>query len=394
MSRHDGWNELLLLGVDHRVASAEVREEAVARIRSFALPLAPHLGAGEAAALCTCNRVELYASWPGEAADEESLARLLGASRGSPHYRKRGIEAARHLCRVASSIEALVFGEPQILGQVREAHARAVEAGDVAGGLLGAAFESALRAGKRVRAETGVGRLAVSVPSVARDLARRIFGELRGREALLLGAGEMAEATARHLHEDGMKLAIASFRRKERAEALASELGASLATYDALGPHLERVDIVVASTAAPHAVLSRHEIERAMPAREGRSLFLVDIAMPRDIEPASAEVEGVFLYALAELEEIARSHRDARASEIEAAEKIVDEEVARYERRAAAILAGPTLAALGARAEEIRSEEVAATVARLLHDPLVEAKRVEEIPVGEKMRFLRKLFRL
>jgi glutamyl-tRNA reductase len=300
---------------------------------------------------------------------------------------------------------------------VRRAEARAIEAADLAGGLLGAAFASALRAGRRVRAETGVGRLAVSVPSVARDLARRIFGDLAGREALLLGTGEVAEAAARYLRGEGMRLVIASFRRRERAEALAAELGAEVVSFDAIAPYLARVDVVLASTAAPHVVLTRDQIEAARNEREGKSLFLIDIAMPRDIDPAAAEIEGVFLYTLVDLEEIAEEHRAKRAAEIEEAERIVEEEVARFQRREAAILAGPTLAALASRAEEIRRKECEAAlarlgpalsprvravverlsrdlVARLLHDPLVEAKRLEEIPVEEKIHLLRRLFRL
>lgn len=402
-----------LVGIDYRTAPLDVREEAMARLRDLPRPLAPRLAAEEAAVLATCNRVEVYL----RDGNEDAARNLLGTAAANLAYLRRGTEAVRHLCRVAASLEAMVLGEPQIQGQLREARKAASEAGDLSG-LLGTAFETALRAGRRVRAETALGTLSVSVPSVAVRLARKIFGDLTGRAVLLLGTGEMAQAVAHYLAEEGARLVIASFRRPERAQALATEVGAEVVPFEAVDSRLARADLVVASTAAPHPILSRERLAAARKARGGRPLFLIDIAVPRDVDPAVAGMEDVFLYSIDDLEEIAAAHRAERSGEIERAEAIVEEEVENFCRKEAAIEAAPTIAALEARAEAIRTAELAAARARLgeaatpeveevlerlshniiqklLHGPRVETKRLEdETPVREKARILRKLFRL
>ncbi|MGH7377683.1 MAG: glutamyl-tRNA reductase, partial [Candidatus Methylomirabilales bacterium] len=297
--------EILVVGLSHKTAPIELRERLHVPERDLAGPLQilgrepPIL---ERVILSTCNRVEVYAVAEEVEPARQAIEALLGSRVHLPAaaiadhlYRHRAADAVRHAFRVAASLDSLVVGEPQILGQVKEAYQAAVAAGAV-GPVLAALMERALRVGKRVRTETALGASPVSVASVAIELARQIFGTLAGRTVLLLGAGEMSEAAAQHLKEDGVSAILVSNRRYERAVELAGRLGGRAVRFDQFKEEVLSADIVIASTAAPHPILTRADVEQIIRARRQRPLFLIDIAVPRDIAADVNAIDNVYLY--------------------------------------------------------------------------------------------------
>ncbi|MBI4391184.1 MAG: glutamyl-tRNA reductase, partial [candidate division NC10 bacterium] len=324
--------------------------------------------------------------------------------------------AVRHAFRVAGSLDSLVVGEPQILGQVKDAYQAAAGLGAV-GPVLSALMERALRVGKRIRTETALGASPVSVASVAIELARQIFGALAGRSVLLLGAGEMSEAAAQHLKEEGVSAILVSNRRYERALDLAARLGGRAVRFDQFKEEVLSADIVIASTAAPHPILTRADVEQIIRARRQRPLFLIDIAVPRDIAADVNAIDNVYLYDIDDLEAVAAANRKLREEEAVVAEGIVEREAEAFTRWLRSLEVVPTIQTLRERVEAMRDQELGRALHRLsdltpeqqaiirqlahsivnkiLHHPMIELKRQSARRDGHiTISALRRLFGL
>jgi len=349
-----GGIDFLVMGLSHRTAPLVVRERlAVApdQIIETVRGLAKLPAVREVALLSTCNRVEVYIASPDPdaaiASLRQDLAERAGAEEselGSHLYVRVDVEAVHHLFRVASSLDSQVVGEPQILGQVKQAHDSAIAAG-VAGPVLGACFTGAFRIARRVRRETEIARNPVSLSSVAIDYARKIFEGFTGRTVLLVGAGKMADLAARALRGQGAELVITN-RTAERAAELAARIGGRVHSFEDLAGALVRADIVIASTGARQPVLTRDLVARALRKRRGRPLFLIDIAVPRDVEAGCAELSDVFVADIDDLQKQADQHRNGRRGEADRAEAMVEGEVARFLEAYRGRRVGPTITAL------------------------------------------------
>ncbi len=359
---------LFLLGVSHRTAPVDLRERIDFQARGIdqALRAIAALGStAEAVVVSTCNRAEIYAAVEDPArarADLVSFVRRfsgVGEAELAPHvYDVVDLDAARHLFRVASGLDSLVVGEPQILGQVKDAHTTA-GATQTVGPLLNKLFHASFAAGKRVRTETGLGSGAVSVGYAAVALAKKIFGDLRGRRVTVVGAGEMGKLTALHMKSQGVSHVTIVSRTIAHAAKTAEAIGgAAAAPWDELDETLIAADIVIAATGAAAPILTRARIEGVMRQRRSRPLFVIDIAVPRDVEPAAGEIEQVFLYNVDDLRSTVRENLARRASEIERAERIVGEEVEKFALWFRSRGAIPTVVALRQRFEAIRRAEL------------------------------------
>ena len=356
--------------------------------------------------LSTCNRTELYLAAEnddrlGDRADEALLV-LAGTDAGAlapSAYRLGDESAALHLFRVAAGLDSLVPGEGEILGQVRDAF----EAGSP-GPLLDRTFRMALHAGRRARVETAIGESPASVPSAAAALAQQVFEGLDGRRVVLVGAGRTSELTARNLRSRGATVVVVANRTVEHAERLASSLGARAVALDQLGTALEDADVVVSSTSAPGFVLTPAELAPTLRARRGRPVLFVDLAVPRDVDPALAAIDGCFVYDVDDLEAVVSSSLEGRRAEAVHAERIVAAEAERFRGWQASLTVVPAIASLRARAEEIRAAELARVesrlgrlsegdravvetvtaqiVAKLLHLPTVRMKEAAVAPDG------------
>jgi glutamyl-tRNA reductase len=359
---------VFVVGLSHRTAPIEVRELlAVAgdALDALRAEIASVGGTKEVVLLSTCNRLEVFAAAGGETKDAETAAmaavRALLVARGgrtvAPHLRAlAGREAVEHLFRVASSLDSLVVGEPQILGQLKDAIFGADRAGTL-GPRLWPAMRGALQVGKRVRAETNIGEGQISVPSVAVDLARRIFEDLRGRVVLLLGAGDMAETAARLLARAAADVRIVN-RSPERAAALVAAVGGRAVAWEALEAQLVEAHIVVSSTSAAGYVVGPELLRRVRRARRGKSLFLIDIAVPRDVDPAVAELDNVYLYDIDDLSRVVAAALAGRASEAARAEDVVAREVERFETRRAERAVAPVIVGLRERTRRVLGAEL------------------------------------
>ncbi|MDO9021872.1 MAG: glutamyl-tRNA reductase [Deltaproteobacteria bacterium] len=353
---------VVVVGLNHRTAPVEARERLAVPpegLEDAARAVAALEGVREAVVIATCNRVELYAMGDETSAVAAELRRHLQARGGAgvTLYEHRGEAAVRHAFRVCASLDSLVVGEPQILGQVKEAVAAARAAGALRGG-LGRVMARAFQAAKRVRSETGIAEGQVSVASVAADLARGIFGDLVGRKVLVVGAGKMALGAARTLARAGASLLIAN-RSFERAAALAREHGATAHPLTDLGMLLQHVDVAVCSTGASGYLLTRHDVATAMKARRGRGLFLIDIAVPRNVEPAAGDLDSVFLYNVDDLERAVAEGGQGRAVAAAEAERVIAEELSAFRvEEQAQRSAGPTIVALRRRFQEAAAAEL------------------------------------
>lgn len=354
---------LIALGINHRTAPVEVRERVAFppdRLPEALRSLTTVPGVSEAAILSTCNRTELYCQIEGE--DGEALVNWLGAQHSLPLerlrpylYRHRDREAVRHMLRVASGLDSMVLGEPQILGQMKDAYQRAREAGTLSS-LLNRLFQHTFTVAKQVRTDTAIGASPVSVAFAAVSLARQIFGELEEQTALLIGAGETIELTARHLHEQGLGRMIIANRTVERAHALAAEFNGFAIALDDIETHLAEADILVASTAAPEPLLFRPAVERALKRRKHRPMFMVDIAVPRDIDAAVGELEDVYLYTVDDLREVIDEGLRSRQEAAQQAEEIIDVQTAHFEGWLRSLDAVSTIRAYRQRAEQERDQ--------------------------------------
>ena len=359
--------KLLLVGTSHRLAPVEVRER-VALDADGEAALAQRLGeGGEAVCLSTCNRTELYlaASDTDAVGDRATaaLAELGGISRTElePYlYRLEQEAAAAHLFRVAAGLDSLVPGEGEIQGQVRSAYGRGA-----VGPLLDRLFRQALHTGKRVRTETAIGESPASVASAAAALAAQVFGDLGGRRILVIGAGKVGELAARNLVKRGAELSFVANRTVDRASSLAERFGGSALPLDRAESELAQADIVVSSTSARELILGREQVERVLPARRGRPLLLVDLAVPRDLDPSIKDVHGCFLYDIDDLQGVVEETLSGRRGEATKAEAIVAGEGQRFREWLASLDAVPAITSLRERAEAIRRGELAKASPRL-----------------------------
>lgn len=421
---------IVLTGLSHHTAGIEIREK-VALTDDAARDLAAALGASpgiaEVFVVSTCNRVEIIAA---STSDEETdvaacasacrhalLARAPEAERCV--YTHRGSPAVRHLVRVAASLDSLVVGEAQILGQLKQGFESARQS-DTVGSTLHQLFARTARGAKRVRSETSIGIGQVSVPSIAVELAGQIFGEMAGREAVLIGAGEMGQTVARLLRDLGAHLTVVG-RSRERTQEVCDRIGGKAASFEDLGDALISADVVVSSTSATHHVVSKEHLARRKKARRSANLFVIDLAVPRDVDPRVADFEGVFLYDIDDLSQVASESATVRKKAADEAERIVEEVVCDWERRESARLVTPTIKALRAkmragleaeltrslkgRLKDLDDEQRAAVVRmldaglnRILHEPTTrlrdEAVREEGFSADELSRLLSELFDL
>jgi glutamyl-tRNA reductase len=380
-------------GISHQTAPVSVRERFALTAEEVGPALA-RLRAGHesVAVLSTCNRTEVYIA--GQApVDSGHVIGTLASLRGDPvpegveFYHLEGEACARHLFRVAAGVESLVVGESEILGQVRAAFAAATAAGS-SNAALARLFHSAIRAGRRARTETEIGAHGVSVSATAVALVRRELGDLRRKTVLVVGAGDAARLTAQALSGAGAGRILVTTRTVERARDIAAELGALAYPFEQLPSLVAEADIVISSTSAPAHVITRAAVEAAMLARPARALVIVDIAVPRDVEPSAADVTGVRLLDIDDLQAQAEANRQVRLREVEAVEVIVDQEVARFTAWLRQNGATPTIAALRRRAEQAREAEVARTLARLPGLGAQERARIEAMSKAIVKRIL------
>ena len=346
---------LVLVGTSHRLSPVEVRERVAFDLDEAAELARQMAGGGEAVCLSTCNRTELYLVDPDlEAAEKRASHALLGDE--VELYRMADEAAALHLFRVAAGLDSLVPGEGEILGQVRDAY----EAG-AHGPVLDRLFREALRVGKKVRTETAINESPASVSSAAAALAQQVFGDLAGCRVLLVGAGEVSELAARALAARGATIGAVTSRTQANAARLADAFDSHAIPFDRLGSELEHADVVVSSTSSTEPVLSGDQV----PNRKGRPLFVIDLAVPRDVDPAVARLEDCYLYDIDDLQAVVRESLNGRWREAERAEGIVEREAVRFRDWQASLHVVPAIASLRERAESIRSGELAKAESRL-----------------------------
>jgi glutamyl-tRNA reductase len=361
--------KLHLAGVSHKTAPVEVRE--CLAFREEMLPgalqeLRKREGVTEAVILSTCNRVEITVTTEDSADPAAIVSEFLKAQKsidvariGPYLYRHEGRDAIHHIFRVASSLDSMVVGEPQILGQLKAAYTTAKDAGAVCG-WLGGLLTRSFGVAKRVRTETGIGQMAVSVSYAAVELARKIFGSLENRTVMIVGTGKMSELTARHLRRSssGKTHVFVTNRTYERAVEMASLFQGTPVEYSRFTAMLPEVDILIASSGAPHYILHKEEMHRVIAARRNRPMFLIDIAVPRNIEPAVNDLDNVFLYDIDDLQEVVEANLRERRKEAERAEALVAEEVEHMMARLKVAEVTPTIVGLQAQLEQIGSGEL------------------------------------
>ena len=394
-----GVGSLLLFGVNHKSAPVELRERLAissAQLGDVTRSLLQVPGVHEAMIVSTCNRVELLVCPDGDAPDLMGFLNGFFAVDGSvlaPHvYEYREREAVRHLFRVASSLDSMVVGEPQILGQVKEAYTVAKSVGAVQSGLEKLLLNT-FNVAKKVRNETEIGGSSVSIASIAVDLAEKIFGSLEKKKVFLVGAGEMSELAARHLVQRGASSIFVANRTHERAVRLAAEFGGHVIRFDDLYTSADRADIIITSTGSPTMIFSPEHGVQFMHRRRNQPMFFIDIAVPRDVDPEMNRVEGIFLYDIDDLQSVAASNQTGRAKEAEQAEAIIELEVERYQRQLNSRDAVPVIRELQQSVETMRQAELRRAEGRLRTlsaEPLSDAQwaAVESLTRGMMNKFL------
>jgi glutamyl-tRNA reductase len=385
---------LVLIGVNHKTAPIEVRERiAISRddLPETTRALAAVPGVAECMIVSTCNRVEILAAVEPDAAGLAGfLQRHFGLDPAllAPHlYEHRDQEAVRHLFRVAASLDSMVVGEPQILGQVKEAFAVAHAAGTI-GGQLEHLLQSTFAAAKKVRTETEIGANSVSIASVAVELARKIFGSLQGRTVFLVGAGKMSELAARHLVQQGAGAILVTNRTLERARRMAENFAGQVIPFEELYEAASQADIVISSTGAPHPIFRREHGQAFLHRRRNRPMFFIDIAVPRDVDPAMGKLEGIFVYDIDDLQAVAAAHMVERSREATDAEALIAAEVERFQQRLLTVNVAPAIVALQQQAEEIRQAELRRAQARLASLNAEQLAAVEALTRGLVNKFL------
>ncbi len=419
-------SELLALGMSHKTAPVALRERLAfteAQAVEFAKDvLASSSDTHEAVVISTCNRTEIYMVVAEPVRAEADVLGMLARRAGirptelaQEIYSPRNCDAARQLYRVTAGLDSMIVGEAEIQGQVKRAFEAAMRAG-ATGPLSNRLFAAALTTGKRVRSETGIGASRVSVPSVAVDLAQDVLGGLAERHVVIIGAGETSELTAQALADQGAGTIFVANRHADRALSLAQRFGGSVVGLDGLPDQLLRADIVLASTASPHPILGGEELELVMAQRQGRPLLLIDIAVPRDIDPRCGDLDGVTLYDIDDLQAVVARNLGARQDVVPQAQEIVEEEIHRFARWLGTLETLPTVSALRERADEIvervlaenegrwesaserdlaRIEAVArAVVSRLLHEPTIRLRSFSAERGHASLALVRELFGL
>ena len=414
---------IVVVGLSHKTAPVELREkftfnedsleEALHRLTAY-----DHLN--ESVIISTCNRTEVYAVCDDSENGIEDVKQFLAdycrvqTPEFARHlYLHKSVEAAHHLYRVVSSLDSMVVGEAQILGQVKSAYSQAFEAGTT-NVIFNRLFRDALKVGKKVRTETDIGESAVSISYAAVELAKKVFEDLEGRTVMVLGAGEMSELTAMHLVDNGARSVLVSNRTYERAAELAARFGGKAVKFDAMLNHMVDADIVISSTGAPHFILNRKDVSRIMHKRRGKPIFFIDIAVPRDIDPKVNRIDNAYLYDIDDLQAVVDSNKEERTREGQRAELIIDHEVEEFTSWLNSLEVVPAIAELKEKAEEIRIAETlkalnklqdlgereknivnaltTVIVNKLLHDPIVQAKKCAGKKEGylyiESLRYL------
>jgi glutamyl-tRNA reductase len=410
--------DLLVLGWNFRGASGKLREGVAFNAEEVREGLRRLLGRGlvsESVIVSTCHRSEIYGVAEGEGAGEE-LTRFVSEWRGlepglleGAAFRCFGPEAARHLFRVAAGLDSMALGESEVLGQVRQALSIARETGS-SRAVLHRLFESAVRAGKRVRTETEIGVHSLSIASIGVELAKKVFGDLSERTLLLLGAGEIGSLFARHAFEAGARKVKVASRTLEHAQVLAARVGASAVPWDTVRRELPAADVVIGTTASPQPVVLREDVESAMRQRRGKPMFFLDLSMPPDIDPEVRTIYNVFSYDLDGLEEVAAENRRRRVREVPRVEEILEEELQRFLAWFGNLSVVPTVTDLKRRLEGIRDAELErlpvaererlrpladSIVARLLHEPMRRLKsETDAARKLERVEAIRHLFDL
>ncbi len=355
---------LIVIGVNHQTAPVEVREQfaiSEARLPEAVKLLASYPGVEEAMIVSTCNRVELIVRTSNGKADiRDCLRQLYSVDPALYHkhlFEYRDREAIRHLFRVASSLDSMVVGEPQILGQVKEAYATARAVGAV-NSQLDALLSRAFAVAKRVRTETLIATSAVSVASVAVDLAKKIFGDLDGKSVYLVGAGKMCELAARHLLAHGAKKIYVGNRTFERAVVMAKKFNGEAIPFEQLYDTVDLADIVISSTGAPHTIFRKEHGEKFLSRRRNRPMFFIDIAVPRDVDPEMNKLDGMFVYDIDDLQQVVGSHISDRRLEADRAATIVEDEVEKFLARLQTLDVVPTIVSLQEHLETVRQAEI------------------------------------
>jgi glutamyl-tRNA reductase len=421
--RHAG--ELLALGISHKTAPVALRERLAFGERDgadFAVQACATAEVREAVVISTCNRTEVYLVVGDTVRAESEVLGLLARRAGirptelaGAIYSPRNCDAARQLFRVTAGLESMIVGEAEIQGQVRRAYEAAMRAG-ATGPMSNRLFAAALTTGKRVRSETGIGSSRVSVPSVAVDLALSVLGGLGQRHVVILGAGETSELVARALADQGADTIFVANRHADRALSLAQRFGGSVVGLDKLPEQLLAADIVLSSTSSPHPIVGHEELELVMDERRGRALVLIDIAVPRDIDAACGQLDGVTLYDIDDLQAVIARNLSSRADEVPHALEIVEEEIHRFARWLGQLDTLPTVAALREHGDSIvaqvldenaarwesasprdiaRVEAIArAVMSRLLHEPTIRLRSMREDRGHASLELARELFGL
>lgn len=418
-------SELLALGISHKTAPVSLRERLAfngGEAEEFLRTVTATDEVREAVVISTCNRTEIYLVVGDPVQAEGDVLGLLArradirpTELAEAIYSPRNCDAARQLYRVTAGLESMIVGEAEIQGQVRRAHETAMQAG-ATGPLSNRLFAAALTTGKRVRSETAISVSRVSVPSVAVDLAISVLGALEAAHVVVLGAGETSELTARALADHGAGPIFLANRHADRAISLAQRVGGTVVGLEQLPEQLVAADIVLSSTASPHSIVGREELEPLMSEREGRPLLLIDIAVPRDIDPACGELEGVTLYDIDDLQAVVARNINTRAEELPQALEIVEEEIHRFARWLGQLDALPTVTALrehgnriveqvlaenAARWESASARDVArveavakAVMTRLLHEPTIRLRSFDGERGHASLELVRELFGL
>jgi glutamyl-tRNA reductase len=418
-------SELLALGISHKTAPVSLRERLAfseSEAEEFASTATATGEIREAVVISTCNRTEVYLVVGDPVQAEADVLGLLARRAGirptelaEAIYSPRNCDAARHLYRVTAGLESMIVGEAEIQGQVRRAHEAAMRAG-ATGPLSNRLFAAALTTGKRVRSETAIGASRVSVPSVAVDLALSVLGDVQASHVVILGAGETSELTARALADQGAGTIFVANRHADRAISLAQRFGGTVVGLEKLPEQLLAADIVLSSTSSPHPIVEREELELVIAQRKGRPLLLIDIAVPRDIDPACGELEGVTLYDMDDLQALVARNLSSRAEEAPRAMEIVEEEIHRFARWLGQLDALPTVGALREHGNTIveqvlaenagrwdaasprdvaRVEAIArAVMTRLLHEPTIRLRSLDGDRGHASLELVRELFGL
>ncbi len=379
---------IIVVGLSHKTASVDIREKVAFAPTQMDKPLRAVVGLegiSEAVIVSTCNRVEIYAVTRDIAGGMARIKRFLADyhnlaldSLESHLYGLHSEEAIRHVFRVASSLDSMIVGEPQILGQIKTSYGYAAEFKS-SGIILNRFLHKAFSVAKRVRTETKIASSAVSVAFAAVELAKKIFGDLSDKTVMLVGAGEMCELAAKHFLNSGVRGVMVTNRTFDRAERLADELEGRAIRFDDMFSYLHQADIILSSTGAPHTIIGHKDVEEVIRRRRMKPMFFIDIAVPRDIDPRVNDVENVYLYTVDDLQEVVAANLQQRGEEAKKAEEIVEQEIIQFFKWLSSLGITPTIVALRSKFDEIRKVELEKTLATWKDLPPDGQKRLEAL---------------